>query len=163
VTRRAVVALCLALAAAGCGGGRSSPREVLDALRAAVATEDAAALDALVDSESVAHRRDEIRVRRAMLARGDDPAEATAGLPLTAEEIQRGTVDEAAVLLLKKRTPMFSQGPWIRSAVVAEEVAESEDVTLLRLRGADGVERSFWFLKERGRWCFDLFRTRRAW
>jgi hypothetical protein len=161
VTRSAALALALVLAA--CGGGRSTPREVLESLRAALASGDAAALDALVDTESVAHRRDEIRERRAMLERGDDPAEAVAGLPITVDELRRGTEDDAAILLLAKRTPLFSQAKWIQAAVVAAEVPEGEDVTLLRLRGPDGVERNFWFLREQGRWCFDLFRTRRAW
>lgn len=159
--RRAVLALLLA--AAACGGGRSNPREVLESLRAALVTEDAAALDALLDSESVARRRDEIRERRAMLARGDADADALAGLPLSVEELKRGTDDEAAILLLSKRTPLFSQAQWLQNATVAEEVKESEDETLLKMRGPDGVERNFWFLREQGRWCFDLFRTRRAW
>jgi hypothetical protein len=161
VTRTA--ALLLALVLAACGGGRSSPREVLESLRAALVTEDAAALDALIDSESAAHRRDEIREKRAMLERGDDAKAALDGFPLTADEVRSGTEDEAAILVLRKRSPMFSQARWIESAAVAAEEPENADITLLRLRGPDGVEKNFWFLRERGRWCFDLYRTSRAW
>ena len=156
-------ALVLVLLAAACGGGRSSPREVLESLRAALVTEDPVALDSLLDAESIARRRDEVRERRAMLERGDDPVAAMDGFALTADEVRGGTEDDAAIRLLAKRTPMFSQARWIQSAAVAEEIKESEDVTLLRLRGPDGVERNFWFLHERGRWCFDLYRTTRAW
>lgn len=161
MTRRA--ALLLALVLAACGGGRSNPREVLASLRAALVTEDAAALDALLDSESAAHRRDEVRERRAMLERGDDAKTVLDGFPLTADEVRKGTEDEAAILVLRKRSPMFSQAQWIQSATVAAEEPENHDVTLLRLRGPDGVERNFWFLREGGRWCFDLYRTTRAW
>lgn len=159
VARRAA-AVVLLLAAAACGGGRGTPREALESFRAALATRDAAALHRLQDADSVAHRRAEVRERRAMLERGDDPADALKDFPLTADEVRRGTEDDAAALLLDKRTPLFADAKWIGSATVVEEAADGEDAARIRLRGTDGKERDLWFRRENGRWCYDQFRHR---
>jgi len=151
------------LAVGACGGGRSTPRETLESMRAALNTKDGAALDALTDAESVSHRRAEVRERRAMLARGDDPAAALQGLPLTAEEMRAGTEADASALLLLGRSPLFAEARWFNAASVIAETADGPDAACLTLRGVDGVERGIWFVRQGGRWCYDQFRTRRQW
>lgn len=150
------------LVVAGCGGGRATARETLESLRAALATHDGAAFNALTDSESIAHRCQEVRERRAMLDRGDDPKTAMEGMPLSADEMRRGSEMDAAALLLDRRSPLFADAKWISVATVVAEESDGPDATCLRLRGADGVERDFWFHRESGRWCYDQFRHR-AW
>jgi hypothetical protein len=158
-SRRAAWALAV-LVAAGCGGGRSTPREALESLRAALATHDGAALNAMTDSESVAHRRAEVRERRAMLERGDDPSAVMQGMPMTADEMRRGTEMDAAGILLDRRSPLFADAKWIGEATVVEEAQDGPDATRLRLRGVDGAERDLWFHREDGRWRYDQFRHR---
>lgn len=155
--------LAVSLAAASCGGGRSTPRETFESMRAALNTTDGAALDALCDAESVSHRRAEVRERRAMLERGDDPSSALQGMPLTAEEMRAGTEADASARLLVKRSPLFADARWFNAATVVAETAEGKDAACLRLRGVDGVEHDMWFIRQAGRWCYDQFRTRRQW
>lgn len=151
------------LAAGACGGGRSTPRETFESMRAALNTKDGAALDALSDAESVSHRRAEVRERRAMLARGDDPETALQGMPLTAEEMRAGSEADASAKLLLKRSPLFADARWFNAASVVGETADGPDAACLKLRGVDGVERDVWFVRQGGRWCYDQFRTRRQW
>jgi hypothetical protein len=155
--------VAVALAAASCGGGRSTPRETFESMRAALNTKDGAALDALTDAESVSHRRAEVRERRAMLERGDDPESALREMPLTAEEIRAGTEADASAILLVKRSPLFADARWFNAATVIAETADGPDAACLTVRGVDGVERSVWFVRQGGRWCYDQFRTRRQW
>ena len=152
---------CLVVAA--CGGERATPREALESFRAALSAHDGAALDALTDAESVAHRRTEVRERRAMLDRGDDPAVAMKDMPLTADEMRRGTEADACALLLDRRSPMFADAKWLSAATIVEETSDGPDGARIHLRGTDGVERDVWFVRERERWCYDQFRTRRTW
>ena len=148
------------LLAAGCGGGRATPAEALASLRAALATHDGVALNAMTDSDSVAHRCAEVRERRAMLARGDDPETAMQGMPVTADEVRRGSEMDAAAMLLDRRCSLFADAKWIGVATVVEEVPDGADAARIRLRGVDGTERDLWFRLEDGRWCYDQFRHR---
>jgi hypothetical protein len=156
---RGAWAVALVLAA-GCGGGRATPREALESMRAALATHDAVALSAMMDGDSVSHRCAEVRERRAMLERGDDPATAMQGMPISADEIRRGSESDAASLLLDRRCPLFADAKWIGTATVVEEVPDGADAARIRLRGVDGADRDFWFHLENGRWCYDQFRHR---
>ena len=160
---RTGILVALLLAAAACGDDRSTPRGTFEALRAALVERDGAALDALTDMNGVLHRRAEIRERRAMLERGDDPTEVMGDMPLSAEEVRRGTEADAAGLLLERRSPLFSVAGWIGAAEVVEEIADGPDCACVRLKGADGAMRELWFVRENGRWCYDQFRSRQSW
>jgi hypothetical protein len=156
-------AALLAAALGGCARERSSPRDAFEALRAAVVARDAPALDALTDSDTVSYRRAEVREKRALLERGDAPDQVLQAVPLSAEEILRGGVEDAAVLLLARRSPLFDEAAWYAGASVVAEATEGDDAARLRVRGPDGKEEDLWFLRERGRWNYDQFRTRRSW
>lgn len=162
---RGLAVLVLFLPLAACAAERSTPREAFDAMRAALAARDPRALDELTDSDSVAYRRADVRERRALLDRGDDPDAVLQGIPLTVDEIRRGTEEDAARLLLEKRSPLFepATAAWYAAASVLSETPEGEDAVHLRIRGPDGREEDLWFLREGGKWNYDQFRTRRTW
>jgi hypothetical protein len=156
--------LLAALAAGACGGGgAASPREALDALRNALMAGDGAGFYKMLDSESQSRGRAEVRERRAMLRRGDDPAAVVAGLPLTPEELTRGDESDTVTLFFPRRSPLFRDAPWIAAATVVDERADGPDATLLDLRGDNGVVRRMWFAREGGAWKFDSLRTRKDW
>jgi hypothetical protein len=156
-------AVLAVLAACGGGGGATTPREALESLRGVLLAGDGAGFYKLIDSESQSRGRAEVRERRAMLRRGDDPAAVVAGLPLTPEELTRGDESETMTLFFPRRSPLFREAPWIAAATIVEERADGPDATLLDLRGADGVVRRLWFAREAGAWKFDSLRTRKEW
>ena len=158
--RRALRALLLPLLlCASCSPVRATPREAFEAVRAAVAAGDGAALFAAHDSDTREHRRQRLREWRALLARGDPPEEVLAGSGIGVDEVTSGTVEEAAVRIFAAHSPMVRDAEWFASADVVEEQREGEDTAQLLLRGADGAQRSLWFLREGGTWCLDYYRT----
>jgi hypothetical protein len=158
--------LCLAaLVVAACGGGdaAATPREALDALRGVLVAGDGAGFYKMLDSESQSRGRAEVRERRAMLRRGDDPAAVVVGLPLTAEELTRGDESDTVRLFFPRRSPLFRDAPWIAAAKIVDERQDGADAALIDLRGENGVSRRLWFAREGGTWKFDSLRTRKEW
>jgi hypothetical protein len=152
------------LAAAACGRhGAATPREALDELRGVLVAGDGGGFYRLLDSESQSRGRAEVRERRALLKRGDDPAAVVAGLPLTPEELTRGEESDTVSLFYPRRSPLFRDAPSIAAAAVVAEQADGPDATLVELRGDDGVVRRLWFARESGAWRFDSLRTRKDW
>ena len=161
-TRTAALVVLCALAAA-CGGAEKTGREALEALRAALSAGDGAAFYGMLDSEGASRVRAEVRERRAMLARGDDPAAVLEGMPITAEELGRGEEKDAVALFYPRGSPFFQDAKWFAAAAVAEERPDGPDAVRFTLRGGDAFDRPLWFVRESGAWRFDLFRTRREW
>jgi hypothetical protein len=161
--RAFVLFAALAVSACGGDGGAATPREALEALRTVLMAGDGAGFYKSLDSESRSRACAEVRERRAMLRRGDDPAMVVAGLPLTPEEFTRGEESDTVTLFFPRRSPLFRDAPWIAAATVVDERADGPDATLLDLRGDNGVVRRMWFVRERGAWRFDNLRTRKDW
>jgi hypothetical protein len=164
VTARRAAALLLALVAAACGGdGPSTPRDALAALRSVLLAGDGPGFVEMIDSESRSRGAAEVRERRAMMARGDEPAKVIAGLPLTPDELMRGDETDTIALFFPRRSPLFKDAAWISKAELVGELNDGPDEAAIDLRGDDGVERRLWFVKERGAWRFDSLRTRKDW
>ena len=160
---RAFALAALAALASSCGGARASARDVLASLRGALAVQDGKAMRDLLDAESIGFRTQLVREWRALLEEKTDPKIALGNAPFTAEEIMRGDEMDGVALLLERQNPLMQDAGWyLRASVVAEQ-NEGDDATVLRLRGLDGDERDLWFLRENGRWTFDLYRTKRPW
>jgi hypothetical protein len=161
---RAVLSAALAAALGACGGGPpETPRDALAALQAAIRAKDGAAIYDLTDGDSMSWLRGQYRERRARLAQGEPASEVVGKSALSAEEVTRGTDLEAVELTLSRQSPFAAQTDWFLSAVVIAEEMESPDTARLALRGADGVERTLWFVRERGGWRYDHYRSRRPW
>jgi hypothetical protein len=160
--RRAVVPLLAVLAAAGCGGGRATPRETFETLRSAADTGDAARLADAYDGDTRAARRAMIREWRALLARGDDPAEVLGRTSLTARDVTEGTLDDAVGRLFILHSPFVRDGAWYRDAKVVAEEQDGPDAAKLQVLGVDGVSCDVWFVREGGRWALDHGRTWRG-
>jgi hypothetical protein len=156
-------ATLLALLAAACSHAARTADEALADLRASVAAGDGEAFYRLLDSESAAQARATVRERRALLARGDDAAQVLRGMPITREELESGDEAEVAARFFPRASPIFRDAPWFATSTVADERADGADAMLVRMRGADGVERPLWFVREAGAWRFDLARTQREW
>jgi hypothetical protein len=156
--------LLLALALAGCGGphGPASPREALAALRVAIGKGDGRALASLLDENpSLWYRRSRMREWRALLARGVVP-EGLVASRLSADEVRQGTENDAVALMLARNFPLLADREFFERAEVVTEETDGEDAARLVLRDRDQA-RELWFVRERGEWRFDLFRTRRQW
>jgi len=164
VRRVRVGLLAAALGVASCGAREAAaPREALESLRSALLAGDGGAFVKLLDSESRSRALAEVRERRALVARGDDPAKVLAGLPMTADELARGDEAETIALFFPRRSPYFKDASWIAEAAVADGPPEDPDTASLVLRGKNGVVHAFWFVRESGAWKFDNLRTRREW
>jgi hypothetical protein len=165
VRRAPALLVAVALLAASCGPerGRATAREAFDALRAALAAGDGKAFCALLDSESISQSRAEVRERRAMLDRGDDPAVVLKGMPVDAAELRSGSEDDAAARYFVRVSPMFAQAKVLVAATVVGETADGADAARIDVRVEGDSTRTLWFVRESGLWCFDQRRTRSQW
>jgi hypothetical protein len=157
--RRAAFALLLALA--GCSKtSAQTPREAFDRFREALAAGDGAAYYELLDADSAAFGRAAVRERRALLERGDPPAEVLEGLPLTAEELRGGDDATTTKLFYPRRSVFFQEAEWYRKAKVETQDTNLEDGdAFVDLRGEEGALRRLWFVKQADGWRFDQTRT----
>lgn len=156
---RAPLVLSVLLLLAACGGGRGTPQESLESIRAALAAADGHRLDELHDEDSRTFRRNQIREWRALFEQAEPPLESLERSGVTAEEIRAGTLDDAAALLVLRRSELVRNGRWYQMAGVVEETRDGEDAAKLRVRGPDGRERDLWFRREPDGWAFDHHRT----
>ncbi len=160
---RAASAVLLLLAGlAACGQGRATPREALDTLRSAAETGDAARLADAYDADTKYARRAMIREWRALIARGDDPAQVLGRTSLSAQDVTTGTLDDAVARLFILHSPFVRDAAWFRDAKVTAEEMDGPDAAKLALTGVDGAVREIWFVREGGRWALDHGRTWRG-
>jgi hypothetical protein len=152
------VLVVLLLATCGDPPAAGSPKEALAQIRAAIAAGDGGAYYDLLDAESAARSRAEVRERRALLERGDPAEEVLRGMPLTAEEMRKGEIADTVKLFFPRRSHFFRDAEWYAAATPAGEGVEG-DVAWFDLAGAGGETRRLWFLLENGRWRFDQTRS----
>lgn len=154
--------LFLVGAAAACETRRATPRDAFDAVRSALAADDAAALARCYDSESRAYRLQTVREWRALLERGDPPEEVVGRLGIDPETVRGGTLDEAVARVFLRHSAPARNRDWFLAATVVEDVAEGPDTAGLRVRGPDGREQALWFVREDAGWTLDLHRSFRG-
>jgi len=157
---RVLGAFLAAVLLTACGGGYGTPAETLETLKAAAASGDSATLYASLDAEARAFHRDMMRIWKARLERGDEVALFAHELPLEPKEIRALSEEEAAIKWVGQDSPIVRSKDWFETArVVGEPRVRSEDERALTLRGRDGAEREVWFVREDGRWKFDILQT----
>ena len=159
-----IATLVVASLLSACGGGRSSPGEALDSLRAAMSARDGVRAFELHDVDSRAFHLQRIRTVRARLEGGEPDQDVLVFDDQSREMFLDGTPEDVAGRIMLSHSELLSSWEWLRDATVLEEEIEGElDGQLrarMRLRGSDGVESEIFFIEEPEGWAYDQFRLR---
>ena len=165
IARLATCVLGAALLLAACGrgiGGCSTPDEALRALQEGLRANDAARVMALLDGDSRAYYRQEVRTARARRAAGEAPRDGHEDPQLVHELYHTGSPEDAAAHLALRNPPLDSISGWIADYTVLERSVVRQDdgqqLATLRVRTSDGTEHALFMIHELDGWVLDAYR-----
>ena len=161
-TRATIGALVVALSAAACGGGAATPEAAWERIRAVARDPDPAALRPLLEADTIGRHRQRVREWRALVERGDPPADVLTGTGLPPAEVCGGTLEEALDRVLLRASPITADAGWVLGASLTAVERPDERTARLVLRDEAGREFGLWLTLERGAWRIDDARTYRS-
>jgi hypothetical protein len=161
-----VLGAAMMLAACGSDDVRSTPEAALQSLQTALRDDAAARALVLLDADTQAYFRQEVRTARAVRAARENGVLAEpsggGGDPAAFEITQQGSPEDAAAALAMAGRPLADIADWlVGCTVVKRDIMRGDDgrqMATLRVRAPDGAENDVFMVHEQDGWAFDGYR-----